>query len=282
MLYKDVKGGYIPPEVIQELERAKQQHTKSASVIFDKNATPAEPAKDAGLAFAALRPLNIVAEKCSTAAEDTEVQQLEALSKHRHQQLHVHTSSAMLDQFKPWYLCTAHPFTLTLPVGGYDAPRAPGGRRPKNAPKVSLSDLVRGLPRQLVGQFRRHWSFIPALWNLFFRQKVHQSGAVRAQAIINPEEPQEDVEEDAASAAAAAYKILHTGSYGTPSGKRRKIAGDVAKLLYMDHKSDKIKELVRKFLYSSSKLPGTQDRPAIVSTIDQCRKRTNQIEDYKY
>ena len=266
-LYQDVEGGYIPSSVVQELEKAKRQYPKGDSMIFDKNATPAEEAKDPSLELAALRPLNIAAERCTSAAEDVEAQQLEALAKHRHQQLHVHTGSAMLDQWKPWYLCTAHPFTLVLPVGGYDIPRASGGRRPTQACKVSLADLVRSLPRQLVGQFRRHWSFVPALWKLYFRQKVQWSATARAKAAVNPEEPQEDVEEDAASAMAVAYKELGTGTYPTQSGKRRKIGGDVVKLLYMEHKSAKLKEVVRNFLYASAKIPGTQEHRAVINMI---------------
>eukprot|EP00959_Pyramimonas_sp_CCMP1952_P420688 8812130-Pyramimonas_sp.AAC.1 len=38
---------------------------------------------------------------------------------------------------------------------------------------VKLGDLVRGLPRRIEGQFRRHWGFAPALWNLFFKERVN-------------------------------------------------------------------------------------------------------------
>ena len=116
-------------------------------------------------------------------------------------------------------------------------------------------------------QFRRHWSFVPALWNFYFRQRAQWSGTARAKAAVNPEEPQEDVEEDAASAMAAAYKQLEKGTYTTQSGKRRKIGGDVVKLLYMEHKSEKLKELVRNFLFASAKLPGTQEHRAVINMI---------------
>ena len=34
--------------------------------------------------------------------------------------------------------------------------------------KVKLFDITRGLPQRIEGQFRRHWGFAPALWNLYF------------------------------------------------------------------------------------------------------------------
>ena len=32
---------------------------------------------------------------------------------------------------------------------------------------------VRGLPRRVEAQFRRHWTFVPMLWNLYFRESVN-------------------------------------------------------------------------------------------------------------
>ena len=96
---------------------------------------------------------------------------------------------------------------------------------------------------------------------------MHWSGTARVKAAVNPEEPQEDVEEDAASAMAAAYQQLGKGIYTTQSGKRRKIGGDVVKLIYMEHKSAKLKEAVRNFLYASSKIPGTQEQHAVIKMI---------------
>ena len=38
---------------------------------------------------------------------------------------------------------------------------------------VKLFDLVRGLPQRVEAQFRRHWSFTPGLYNLYFREQVN-------------------------------------------------------------------------------------------------------------
>ena len=58
----------------------------------------------------------------------------------------------MLDQWKPEYLCATSPFTLALPVGGYDVRGCARWRGPEDAPRVMLADLVRGLPRRVEGQ----------------------------------------------------------------------------------------------------------------------------------
>ena len=85
---------------------------------------------------------------------------------------------------------------------------------------------------------------------------------------MNPEEPQEDIEEDAASAMATAYEALSKDKpYVTQSGKRRKIGGDVQKILFLEHSSAKLKEVIRNFLYTSAKLPGTQELPFVVNMI---------------
>jgi hypothetical protein len=94
-----------------------------------------------------------------------------------------------------WYLGMAHPFTMPFAVGGYDIPNVDRWRRPENdsipyprvhwqswmpecnpghsaigpACTVKLFDVTRSLPQRIEGQFRRHWGFAPAIWNLYFR-----------------------------------------------------------------------------------------------------------------
>ena len=118
--------------------------------------------------------------------------------------LNIQTGSTMVDQHLPWYLGSAFPFPLPSAVGGYDVPHKPRWRRPEDedlpvprayfenwltggqsmkekkpgihsyvgpACKVQLFDITRGLPQRIEGQYRRHWGFTPALWNLYFRER---------------------------------------------------------------------------------------------------------------
>ena len=139
----------IPAEVRVEIERARQDtHRRRDAQPWDKNATPSEPPiEDAQLAFRAARPLEIVAERHSDSGMDVNAAHAAALE--RFGSLAVQTGSTMLDQWKAEYLCMSNPFTLALPVGGYDFPNAPRWRRGEDAALVTLADLVAGLPRRV-------------------------------------------------------------------------------------------------------------------------------------
>eukprot|EP00973_Karenia_brevis_P054525 7577291-Karenia_brevis.AAC.1 len=62
--------------------------------------------------------------------------------------LSIQTGSAMVAQWKAEYLCMSNPFTLALPVGGYDLPGQARWRRSADAALVTLADLASGLPRR--------------------------------------------------------------------------------------------------------------------------------------
>ena len=94
-------------------------------------------------------------------------------------------------------------------------------RRPEEAAKVKLFDITRGLPQRIEGQFRRHWSLTPALWNLYFRERVNLGASLSIRNSSSVEASQEDVEQDAAMAAASLLKKLQHGFY-LDKGKRRK------------------------------------------------------------
>ena len=38
---------------------------------------------------------------------------------------------------------------------------------------MKLFDITRGLPQRIEGQYRHHWSFAPALWSLYFRERIN-------------------------------------------------------------------------------------------------------------
>ena len=161
--------------------------------------------------------------------------------------------NTLVKQFKPHCLVLAHSFTLPAAVGGYDVSGEPRWRRPdkdtlrrvggvtlteevfKGQPQrpsanVGIADLVSGLPRRIEAQFRRHWHFVPGLFNLFFRHLVYRSPSSQVSVCISPGEPQEAVEQHAALSARALYPHSITGVYKTPRGRKRRVDGDVSKL----------------------------------------------------
>ena len=98
------------------------------------------------------------------------------------------------------------------------------------AARVSLFDITRGLPQRIEGNYRRHWAFAPALWNLYFRERVNLGVSLKTSAAVKSSQPVQNPEIDAATAAASLYKRLATGTYRDASGKRRRINMDTSKL----------------------------------------------------
>ncbi len=155
--------------------------------------------------------------------------------------------------------CMASPFTLALPVGGYDAPGMERWRQPEEAAQVTLADLTRGLPRRVEGQFRRHWFFTPLLWNLYFRDRVQHGRALAMRRMTKAGEPLDVAEEDATLAAARCYQRLHSGTYIGPGGQPRPIKGDTSKLMFAEGTTKKEFELLQNMHFITSGLPGTQE-----------------------
>ena len=127
----------------------------------------------------------------------------------------------MMDQFEPQYLGLANPFTMPVAVGGYDVPGKPRWRRPVTKsddlqgeaasrmplenpffreqvqcvpPTVKLYDLARGMPRRIEAQYRRHWNFVPSLWNLYFREQLNLGMSLSATSRGKRDELLDDVE----------------------------------------------------------------------------------------
>ena len=124
---------------------------------------------------------------------------------------------------------------------------------------MKLFDITRGLPRRVEAQFRRHWSFVPGLWNLYFREQVNLGSSLRAVSRGAASVPQEQVEQDAAMAAADLYEKLQTGYYRTADGKRRRVDGDVSKLRFTEGVTPKQARLLADFNFRTSQVPGTQE-----------------------
>ena len=256
---EDDRAELVPVEIREEVERARASaRNRQRDEPWDKNATPAEPpADDAGLAFQAARPFEIVAERSSDAGIDVNAAHANALE--RYGNLAIQTGSSMLDQWKAEYLCTSNPFTLALPVGGYDVAGSEKWRRAHEDAFVTLADLVAGLPRRIEGQFRRHWVFAPLLWNLWFRERVLRSRSLAIRCIPKASEPMEVAEEEATLAAARCYQRLHSGTYTGPQGVQRPIRGDTSKSLFADGTSSRQRAMLQNMHFISAALPGTQE-----------------------
>jgi len=255
----DESAELIPPEIRAEIERSRQgSHRRNDPAPWDKNATPSEPpSADYENMFRARRPFEIVPQRSSDAGVDVNTAQACALEGF--DTLSIQTGSSMLAQWKSEYLCSSNPFTLALPVGGYDLRGAPRWRRPDDAAWVTLADLTAGLPRRVEGQFRRHWVFTPLLWNLYFHERVHRSRHLALRCLPKASEPMCVQEEEATKAAARCYQRLHEGTYIDAGGARRPIRGDTSKLLFAEGTTSKEQSLLRSMHYISSALPGTQE-----------------------
>ena len=99
--------------------------------------------------------------------------------------------------------------------------------------KVKLFDLTRGLPQRIEGQYRRHWGFTPALWNLYFRECINLGVGLGVKRAAESASSGTQLETDAAMAAADLVEKLETGYY-IDRGKRRRINGDFSKLIFAE------------------------------------------------
>ena len=180
----------------------------------------------------------------------------------RYQTLDFQTGSTMLDQFHAAYLGIAFPFTIPVAVGSYDVKGQERWRRVLTegfeASQVSLFDITRSLPQRIEGQYRRHWAFVPGVWNLYFREQVNTGVSLSTQTHGAASNPCDGVEQDAALAAAEIYEKLHTGPYETQTGQRRKIARDVSKLLYAEELTQQQRRIFADFSFRTRSIPGTQ------------------------
>ena len=174
-------------------------------LIQGKVATPAENLQSVQSWNASARPQHIVAERSVRSQSNLHDNYDIIFSKYG--DVNIATGSIMTKQHVPWYLGMAFPFTLPCVVGGYDVPQCAKWRRPEDedipfprstlpawsshsvpgwcnhsivgpACKVRLFDLTRGLPQRIEIQFRRHWGFTPALWDLYFRERANLGGSL--------------------------------------------------------------------------------------------------------
>ena len=272
-------------------ERTHSATLRGPSLIRDKVATPAEPAKLVESAFKNSRPMSIAAEGSSSRMTDSH----DEVSQHyaKYQTLEVRTGSAMLSQFRREYIGLAHPFAIPFDVSGVDflgeeTPRrklsadslvaraidmanwpgfvdnladeeTPSSQIETVASPVRMADFVHGMSQRVEAQYRRHWGFVPSLWNLHFRNEINLGMSLSARATHEATEATEYNEQDAAVAAAALYKLLETGVYKDGQGRRRRIDWDYAKLPYAIGLPALQKQLLAGFRFRIRRVAGTQD-----------------------
>ena len=129
-----------------------------------------------------------------------------------------------------------------------------------SSPIVRLLDLTRGLLQRIEGQFRRTWGFVPALWNLYFRERVNLGASLSIKRGRDLQALNADtIETDAAIAAADLVQKLEKGFYKLPDGNRRRINNDASKLLFAVGLGDLQRKLLMDFRFRCSAIPCTQE-----------------------
>jgi len=274
---------FIPDKIKEAIAQAHRAKLTGDSLILEKNATPSEPPNAVSTTEKHLRPISIVAQRSGKSSGTSYEEHGNVLA--RFQTIEIQTGSTMLDQHLPQYLGFAHPFTMPVAVGGYDVRGKPRWRRPSatdlnaatgrgqlrlqtdlfrsqqqvEAAQVELVNFTRGMARRIEGQYRRHWGYIPGLWNLYFREQVNLGVSLAARTKTTTQSIEEVVEQDAAMAAAELYEILHKGYYLTQTHKRMKIDGDMTKLRFAEHITPKQQQLLADYSFRTRNISGTQE-----------------------
>ena len=127
--YTDVYGqaSFIPKAVRVAIEVQKLSKT---SIVQDKIATPSDNTASVTEWDKIVRPHTILVEMSVRSQQNIHENYQRAFAQFG--DLKIATGSEFVDQFKPWYLGMAHPYTMPLAVGGYDVPHEPRWRRPED------------------------------------------------------------------------------------------------------------------------------------------------------
>ena len=81
--------------------------------------------------------------------------------------------------------------------------------------------------------------------------------SLSASATARRAEPTEEIQQDAAMAAADLYNTLHTGKYRTQGGQIRRIDGDMSKLPFAESITKQQRRILADFRFRTKLLPGT-------------------------
>jgi len=210
--------------------------------------------------------------------------------------LDIKSGSDFVNQFVPWYLGMAFPMTLPAAVGGYDVHHEKRWRRPEDrregghglidwlrrnrhgvsgagsvdaqveehsrigdACRVKLYDFVKGLSQRIEGQFRRDWSFVPGLWNMYFRECLLSGHSLSVGTKVEAASPTASKPQEYAIALQELYDLLTNGKYMAPGGRKMSIRGDVSKLWRAIGISKPAKKILGDLQFRTRKIPGTAE-----------------------
>ena len=144
-------------------------------------------------------------------------------------------------------------------LSGTDRMLSPPTQEQCETARVKLYGITGSLPPQVEAQYRRHWSFVAGLWNLYFKEQVNLGSGLSAVSRGKASKPQNAVEQDAAMAAADLYDKLQSGYYTTQDGTRKKIDGNASKLRFAEGVTAKQKQLFADFSFRTKLIPSTQE-----------------------
>ena len=120
--YRSVYGeSSFTPAAVHGAVRLRQQ--SSMSLVKDKLATPAEAGQSTNAWQRTTRPSHIMSER--SVRSQCNIQENYAPIFAAFGDVKITTGTSMTNQYGPWYLGMAFPFTLPCAVGGYDVPHQP-------------------------------------------------------------------------------------------------------------------------------------------------------------
>ena len=268
-------NGAVPPVLLETLRAAwkeKKIDTQGppfASLVQDKNATPAEGSKPLAQVWENCRPQCVVDERSSEGLADCNDRVIHALKQEK--TLRVQTGTQFQEQFVPHYVSRACPWALPYMVGGPEFPEVAHVRQDQNrdanhvrrwcrpvwAPEVCPGEYVRGMARRVESQIAADWTLLPLLWNLYLRHTALTKPLPLFKYMIAPDQPQNVHAAELLKAAERLYGRLEKGTF-TVGGQRRQLAGDVQKLRYADGLTEAERHLLQVYKSLTGVLPGTQ------------------------
>ena len=252
---EEAEFGVPPPAVLQvcqESQKAKQRN----SPLHNKNATPDAGVMDTSNVFDAVQPHLVVAERSRDAGCNAAEVGHAALS--RFCEVHAQSGNTFLPQWKPQYLSEVFCFEFKHVTGGPEF-NADDRLRHEDCPFVDIVEYTTGLLRRIERQVRSSWTIPPAVHNLCFRRMLLDGASIAYGHTVEPGEMTENHAKELCAAAAELYQQLESGHFTTSGGRRRAVAGDIAKLRYVENLSEKAKLLERNIRYVSSHLGGVQE-----------------------
>ena len=248
----------IPSCLTDILQGNDQEQT---DVPVDKAATPAERVwtqTDLKKTMDRARPLLMVAERDSDARKEVEASRSSAFAQFSTFKLQ--TGSALIDQFKGSYVPRVYNLTLPWFVGGPDLKGQERLRRTHGdeSPAVFIDMFTAMMARRVEAQMRWDWDFLPALWSLTFATQVNLGVALGIKRALRKGEDDDSCDKGIGDSAAMIYKLLWSGEYMAPNGKRTQIKGDVSKLPLAIGLTPTQKALLMNYRFLSSRIPGTR------------------------